>query len=310
MDTGSPLVGRLDRGVVRVEGADRASFLDDVLSQSMADQSPGTVRSALFLDMHGTPRLVMDVLAGDEAHHLLLPLDLLDPCVEVLGGRTFLADVRFAATDLVVAAWRPVDPDGSRPAGSPAEGDVTRPDDLLLVGRRHGLDVVGPSSQVDAWCASATGAGATAASREAFEGWRVRAGEPAWGREIAAPHLPEEMGLLPTHVHLSKGCYPGQEAVARQWMLGRPRRALAVIAGPETLQATTYGTGRDGVTVTSVGPLEADGQRVALAYVPATARPGDSLELDAVAVEVVDLVGSDRPVVGHDPNVRRRRDGR
>jgi tRNA-modifying protein YgfZ len=64
-------------------------------------------------------------------------------------------------------------------------------------------------------------AGAVDADDAQARSWRVATGRPAWGSEVAPPHLPEELGLLPTHVHLAKGCYPGQEAVARMWMLGR-----------------------------------------------------------------------------------------
>jgi len=50
-----------------------------------------------------------------------------------------------------------------------------------------------------------------------------------WGAEIAPGRRAQELGLLPTHVHLRKGCYPGQESIAKIFNLGRPRRALAVV---------------------------------------------------------------------------------
>ncbi|MFP4234428.1 MAG: tRNA-modifying protein YgfZ [Nitriliruptoraceae bacterium] len=139
-----------------------------------------------------------------------------------------------------------------------------------------------------------------------LEDARIRAGEPAWGRELAAPHLPEELGLLPTHVHLAKGCYPGQEAVARMWMLGRPRRQLAVVTptGPVT-PGWTAGTGRERVEVTS---LTADGS-TALAFVPASAAAGDRYGTEEEgAIEVVRVVGAEQVVPGHDPAMVRRRD--
>jgi folate-binding protein YgfZ len=62
-----------------------------------------------------------------------------------------------------------------------------------------------------------------------FERWRIEAGEPRWGREIDDRILPAEAGLTATHVSFTKGCYPGQEPIARQHYRGKVNRTLRVL---------------------------------------------------------------------------------
>ena len=64
---------------------------------------------------------------------------------------------------------------------------------------------------------------------EELERWRIEAGIPRWGREIDDQILPAEAGLDETHISFSKGCYPGQEPVARQRYRGKVNRKLRVL---------------------------------------------------------------------------------
>ena len=61
---------------------------------------------------------------------------------------------------------------------------------------------------------------------EAYEHWRVEVGIPRWGREIDDSILPAEAGLTETHVSFTKGCYPGQEPIARLHYRGKVNRRL------------------------------------------------------------------------------------
>jgi tRNA-modifying protein YgfZ len=63
----------------------------------------------------------------------------------------------------------------------------------------------------------------------AFERWRIEAGIPRWGNEIDDRVLPAEAGLTETHVSFAKGCYPGQEPIARQHYRGKLNRRLRVL---------------------------------------------------------------------------------
>jgi tRNA-modifying protein YgfZ len=64
---------------------------------------------------------------------------------------------------------------------------------------------------------------------EELERWRIEAGIPRWGREIDGQILPAEAGLDETHISFSKGCYPGQEPIARQRYRGKVNRKLRVL---------------------------------------------------------------------------------
>ena len=63
----------------------------------------------------------------------------------------------------------------------------------------------------------------------AFERWRVESGVPRWGRELDETILPAEAGLTETHVSFTKGCFPGQEPIARQRYRGKVNRRLRVL---------------------------------------------------------------------------------
>lgn len=64
---------------------------------------------------------------------------------------------------------------------------------------------------------------------EELERWRIESGIPRWGHEIDDRILPAEAGLDETHVSFSKGCYPGQEPIARQRYRGKVNRKLRVL---------------------------------------------------------------------------------
>jgi len=67
------------------------------------------------------------------------------------------------------------------------------------------------------------------ASEEEVERWRIESGLPRWGRELDDRVLPAEAGLEETHIDFKKGCYPGQEPIARQHYRGKVNRRLRVL---------------------------------------------------------------------------------
>jgi tRNA-modifying protein YgfZ len=67
------------------------------------------------------------------------------------------------------------------------------------------------------------------AAEEEVERWRIEARIPRWGRELDETILPAEAGLEDTHISFGKGCYPGQEPIARQHYRGKVNRRLRVL---------------------------------------------------------------------------------
>lgn len=96
-----------------------------------------------------------------------------------------------------------------------AEIEAEQHDAWLIIGGDEVLDARPEGEEVD---------------EDAFERWRIESGIPRWGREIDDRVLPAEAGLTETHVSFSKGCYPGQEPIARQHYRGKLNRRLRVLA--------------------------------------------------------------------------------
>ncbi|WP_043562498.1 CAF17-like 4Fe-4S cluster assembly/insertion protein YgfZ [Actinomyces israelii] len=126
-----------------------------------------------------------------------------------------------------LGVWRDPWPGVAR-GGTSYDVGLTRPHPGAA--RRAGLVLV-PAGEagavVDAFLAAAPGRGL--AGSLAWEALRVEAGRPRWAREVDERAIPHELDWLRTAVHLAKGCYPGQETVARTLNLGRPPRRLTVL---------------------------------------------------------------------------------
>jgi folate-binding protein YgfZ len=105
-------------------------------------------------------------------------------------------------------------------------------------------------------------------SEEELELRRIESGVPRWEREIDDRILPAEAGLDRTHVSFSKGCYPGQEPVARLHFRGHPNRGLRVVELDEMPEydAPLLHDGREVGRVTSAA-RRSDGTVLALAFV-------------------------------------------
>lgn len=279
-------------GVIRVTGHDRLAYLHSLLSQHLEGARPGTVTDFLYLDAKGTAlaegRAV--VRAGDVL--LITPEEVTAPLTDALGRYTFLLD---AAAEDMSADWRLVSvrgPDTAELPGARSEPMTAAPhgDGIVVRDRSGGVDYLGPEPWITARIAELD---LPVADPGDWERWRIRAGRPAWGREIVAGRRTQELGLLPTHVHLRKGCYPGQESIAKTWNLGRPRRALwlAEFDGVVPADGDVQVGPRAGV-ITSVA---ADGSRsVALALLPLDREgrlPSEDLDADGVPGRVVRRVG-------------------
>jgi len=114
---------------------------------------------------------------------------------------------------------------------------------------------------------------------EDVERWRIESGIPRWGREIDDSILPAEAGLDETHISFTKGCYPGQEPIARQRYRGKVNRRLRVLdvdGGAEPGDELLL-DGKKVGRITSAVP------GIALAYVRVEVPDGATLELAAKA---------------------------
>jgi folate-binding protein YgfZ len=241
------------RAYVRVAGPDAEDYLQRMLSNDVAALGVGESCEALLLTAKARVIAPMRVLRRGGDDFLLLTEPELG---ETLRGE--LVRMRFAAK----AEIEPEEHTSALVFGDGAEGIPT-------------ADYGDPAVEVlDAGLEPTLDA-------DALEALRIRAGTPRYGREIDDRVLPAEAGLVERAVSLTKGCYPGQEPIARLHYRGHANRALRVLAlegeelpGPD--EELTYGEKAVG-RITSAA--RSNGEIVALAYVRAEV-PADAV-LDA-----------------------------
>ena len=269
--TDTPAIHRRTDGVIRVAGPDRIAYLHSLLSQDVEGTKPGDVADFLYLDAKGEHLAAGTMVVHAEHVLLLVPAEIVAAVAERLDRFRFMMQVE--VSDLTgewsVASLRgpgEVDAPGARsqPGTAAPHGDG-----LVIRDRDGGVDLLGPTAWVtDRVEELVEDRDLPLASAEDWERHRIATGRPGWGSEITTGRRTQELGLLPTHVHLRKGCYPGQESIAKIFNLGRPRRALAVIETDHVLAAgDTLGEGRRPGEVTSAAAT-GDGRTVALALLP------------------------------------------
>jgi folate-binding protein YgfZ len=212
---GEGFVDLSHRGVVTVTGPDRLSWLHSLTTQHLSALRPGESTEALILSPH-----------GHVEHHLRLVDDGETTWMSVEPGtaealRTFLDSMRFLLRVEVAdrsAEWAVV----WRPAGAPVEGLAWA---SPAWGEFAGREVyVGRDTLVEYAESAGPPAGIWA-----YEALRVAARVPRLGFETDHRTIPHEVGWIDRAVHLDKGCYRGQETVARVHNLGRPPRRLVFL---------------------------------------------------------------------------------
>src|SRR5262249_13874461 len=217
------VVDRSNRDVVRIAGPDRLRWLNDISTQRLDDLQPGTATQSLVL----SPR-------GHIEHHMSLTDDGTITWIHVEPGEggsllEFLESMRFMlrveASDVssdyaVLTVMGATAPEAVAEAGSPA---------TVTMNFGFGSDVIGPRGGVDAAVAALRQRGAGLAGMLAHEALRIAGHRPRFGTDTDHRAIPHEMGWIDSAVHLSKGCYRGQETVARVHNLGHPPRRLVML---------------------------------------------------------------------------------
>jgi tRNA-modifying protein YgfZ len=205
--TGDAIVDLSHRPVVRVSGPDRLSWLHSLTTQHLAALPAGVPAEALILSPHGHVEHQLLLVDDGESTWMHVEPGTAASLVAFLDSMRFLLRVEVAdVTDdwavLVV----------------PKSSDVA--------GLRHGDEVFVRREAVDDVVRSANLA---LAGMWAYEALRIEARRPRLGFETDHRTIPHEVGWIESAVHLDKGCYRGQETVARVHNLGRPPRRLVFL---------------------------------------------------------------------------------
>jgi folate-binding protein YgfZ len=238
LDEGVGWVDRGNRGVVRLAGPDRLRWLNDLSTQKVDAMPAGTGSETLVL----SPQ-------GHLEHHLVLADDGTTTWMDVEPGThdalvAFLDSMRFmlrvdvddcSAEIAVVSLVGPGTTEALSTLGVSLGGAayaVSVVDDV--VARRmpwpgpDAADLLVPRGRLGE-VMDRLDAVATAVGMWAFEASRIAAHRPRLGVDTDHRTLPHEVGWIETAVHLGKGCYRGQETVARVHNLGRPPRRLVLL---------------------------------------------------------------------------------
>ncbi|GAB3582056.1 CAF17-like 4Fe-4S cluster assembly/insertion protein YgfZ [Calidifontibacter terrae] len=229
---GSALVDLSNRGIVTISGPDRLTWLNSMTTQKLDDLAPGVSTESLVLSPHG--HVEHDLHLQDDGETLWITLEpgTSGALVEWLEKMRFMLRVEIAdrSADFAVLGeasdaplpdgvrgwvdpWPNVGPDTATygAVAHPAEGRVWR-------------EVLVPREQLTEFVADRTLAGTWAA-----EALRVAAWRPRLLLDTDHRTIPHELDWLRTAVHLHKGCYRGQETIARVHNLGRPPRRLVFL---------------------------------------------------------------------------------
>ncbi|XVQ87021.1 YgfZ/GcvT domain-containing protein [Microbispora siamensis] len=215
---GRALVDRSNREVVRIAGPDRLSWLNSLSSQKLDTLRPGTPTQTLLLDPQGRVEHHLTLMDDGEAVWAHVEPGTSAELVAFLEKMRFMLRVEVAdvTSDYAVVSLASPSPDESAGAlGVTVEGAVAIGGDLLVPRERLG-------GLPDAL-------GLRPAGLWAYEALRIAAHVPRLGFETDHKTIPHEVGWIDEAVHLSKGCYRGQETVARVHNLGHPPRRLVFL---------------------------------------------------------------------------------
>ncbi|NQX04311.1 folate-binding protein YgfZ [Rathayibacter sp. VKM Ac-2856] len=243
---GTAIVDLSGRGVVTVTGPDRLTWLDSLTSQALARLAPGGSAETLLLDPSGRIEHLIRVVDDGETAWLLLDRDETAGLAAWLDRMRFMLRVEVAdrtaefatlatlgegpATALALELagesgiswldpWAQVQPGGWQYATAPAHPASGWSARETLV----------PRDALEQLAARARAAGVALAGADALEALRIAAWRPRHATEVDDRSIPHELDLLRSSVHLAKGCYRGQETVAKVHNLGHPPRRLVLL---------------------------------------------------------------------------------
>jgi folate-binding protein YgfZ len=240
------VVDRPDLASVALSGADVLRYLHAVCTQHTLELAPGDATEALLLSPKGKIEFAFRLAVLDGGALLDTEAAAAPALAERLARFVFRYDVTVGqpaagAASLLGPGAEAALTAAGLPGPGPGQAGVAA-SDLVVHRTTVGLDLIGPGAPEAA--AGLERAGAERAPAERWELARVAGGLPRAGHELTDDVLAEEAGLLGSHVHLDKGCYPGQETVARVHNLGQVQRRLAGLrfqppanGGPRALPA-------------------------------------------------------------------------
>lgn len=210
-DSGDGVVDLSHRPVVTIAGADRLSWLHSLTSQHVETLPPGVAIEALILSPHGHVEHHLSLVDDGETTWMHIEPGTAESLVGYLNSMKFWSQVDVAEQSSYAVL--------ALPAGA------TPPPGVVARTTAFGVDLFVPREDIERYVDEGGGP----VGLWAYEALRIAAGRARLGFETDHRTIPHEIGWLETAVHLNKGCYRGQETVARVHNLGRPPRRLVLL---------------------------------------------------------------------------------
>ena len=206
LEAGTAWADLSHHNIIAVSGQDRLKWLHDLTTQFVSDLQPGVWMANMILDAKGHVEFQFNVVDDGTTTFLVLDPGYSEQLIEYLTKMKFMlrVDVKDASNDFAVL----------RAPGKPTE--IGGPFALV------------PRSEVDEMKKTFGGV-ATQVGTWALDAERVAAHRPRIGFETDHKSIPNEIGVLHGAVHMKKGCYRGQETVAKIYNLGNPPRRLVLL---------------------------------------------------------------------------------
>ena len=213
-------VDRSNRGILRITGEDRLSWLHSLTTQDIEHLAPGETAQALVLSPQGHIEHHLTVADDGTALWAHVEPGTAEALLAFLQSMRFLlrVDPADVTGDFAVLTRK-----GPATAAEPPEGTV------VTMADSFGTDMIVARDRLRDISARLEQDGVRLAGLAAYEALRIEAHRPRLGFDTDHKTLPHEVGWIDTAVHLNKGCYRGQETVARVHNLGHPPRRLVFL---------------------------------------------------------------------------------
>lgn len=229
-EMGTGLVDRGQRGLISVAGPDRHDWLNKLTSQLLMPLADNSTTQALVLSPNGHIEHHFGVTEVGGITYLDTEPGTTEPLVKYLEMMKFWSDVQVSDISTDFQQLSLVGP--KTLAGVPVltgPSAVELPDGGFARGTEWGVDLFVPRARAGVVAGELISAGASPVGTWADDALRIPRRIPRAGVDTDDRTIPNEVGLLGVAVHMNKGCYRGQETVARVANLGRPPRRLVML---------------------------------------------------------------------------------
>ncbi|CAN5617556.1 folate-binding protein YgfZ [soil metagenome] len=282
--------------VLRLSGKDPIGMLNAILTNDVPKEDDLGVY-ALLLDPKGRVQSDLRVLKGGEDILVVTEPEGVEAARNILGRYAPFSRVKLEDLDSygILGLYGPRASGllggldlGEHETAKVDVGDVP----VLATGVLRpvpGYDLIGPTRTLQGARDHLIEHGAFPVGLHAYETVRIETKTPRFGSDITPENFPAEAGILEQAVSFAKGCYPGQETIARMHYRGHPNRALhrlKIEGATPTPDTPIFQNGKQVGKITSVAPLPVDGETLALGYLHRNADPNGALHSEEATVSL------------------------